>query len=97
MHCLRYSVLGTPHAEDWEEIEDLPFYRANFPQWPAKRLDAFLPLLSHEGIDLIEVRLHQPAISPNCVFDDVALVIDGVVDRKYLFTIQNCGSLPRMP
>lgn len=48
-------LLGTPHADDCADIEDLPYYRANFPQWPAKKLHLTLPLLSAEGVDLVQV------------------------------------------
>lgn len=70
--------MGTPHGNEWDGVEQLPFYQANFPQWPPRRLSAYLPHLSSEGVSLVErmleynpkkrisafTALHHPYICP---------------------------------
>jgi hypothetical protein len=46
---------GTPTEADWKDVENLPFYRNNFPKWFPTRLELSVPLLPAEGIDLMEV------------------------------------------
>eukprot|EP01031_Cornospumella_fuschlensis_P028939 gene28939-34928_t len=48
-----FMLLGTPHASDWEDIEDLPYYRMNFPQWPGRSLAAAVPFLPEHGVDFV--------------------------------------------
>jgi cyclin-dependent kinase len=57
---------GTPTEADWKEVENLPFYRNNFPKWYPTRLELSVPLLLSEGIDLMEVR--SGLISLCCLF-----------------------------
>jgi hypothetical protein len=50
------SLNGTPTNADWPEIENLPYYRNNFPKWFALKLEAVVPRLPSQGIDLLQVR-----------------------------------------
>jgi hypothetical protein len=50
------SLNGTPTNADWAEIENLPYYRNNFPKWFALKLEVVVPRLPSQGIDLLQVR-----------------------------------------
>lgn len=61
-----FRLMGTPNNEYWNDIESLPYYRNNFPQWPPLKLDTFLVDLPAAGINLLEVR--------NCKFIELYFI-----------------------
>jgi hypothetical protein len=46
---------GTPTSSDWPEIENLPYYRSNFPKWYPMKLSLLVPNLPVDGVDLLQV------------------------------------------
>jgi len=38
-----FRVLGTPNDATWPGVEELPFYSADFPQWPPQNLARLFP------------------------------------------------------
>jgi len=49
-----FNVLGTPSAEDWAGVSDLPYWRPCFPDWPPKALERLVPSIGIPGADLLE-------------------------------------------
>ena len=50
--------MGTPNEDLWPEAAQLPYFRPDFPVWPPKKLELYVPRLQDidGGIDLLEVR-----------------------------------------
>uniref|UniRef100_A0A5S6QTY5 Protein kinase domain-containing protein n=1 Tax=Trichuris muris TaxID=70415 RepID=A0A5S6QTY5_TRIMR len=48
-----FRVLGTPTADEWEEVECLPEYKVNFPKWCGNHLSEQVCELDKDGQDLI--------------------------------------------
>jgi serine/threonine protein kinase len=51
---LIFKAFGTPNDEKWPGVEQLPYWRNNFPQFVGKSWDQLVPSLGHEGWDLLE-------------------------------------------
>ncbi|KAI8919738.1 kinase-like domain-containing protein [Entophlyctis helioformis] len=49
-----FKMLGTPDEKSWPRISELPEYKSDFPIYAPSRLEAILPKLSSEGIDLLK-------------------------------------------
>jgi len=52
-----FRVLGTPTAETWPGVMELPDYNLAFPQYQPKDLGALLPQLDGAGVDLLQKML----------------------------------------
>ena len=52
-----FRVLGTPNAQSWPAVVELPDWDENFPQFPAKDLKKVVPDLDDNGYDLLDVGL----------------------------------------
>mmetsp|Transcript_19559 Transcript_19559/g.21225 ORF Transcript_19559/g.21225 Transcript_19559/m.21225 type:complete len:416 (+) Transcript_19559:25-1272(+) len=49
-----FKMNGTPTSSDWPEIENLPYYRSNFPKWYPMKLSLLVPNLPVDGVDLLQ-------------------------------------------
>jgi cyclin-dependent kinase len=56
-----FSILGTPSEEDWPGVKQLPDYKPSFPNWARQDIQATVPTLDAEGLDLLEVSYLGPA------------------------------------
>ena len=45
--------MGTPSAEYWTNVADLPDFKTSFPRWKKQSLQKFAPGISDEGLDLL--------------------------------------------
>lgn len=52
-----YQVLGSPSEETWKGMKDLPGYRADLSEFPAKSLKDIVPGLDELGVDLLSKML----------------------------------------
>jgi len=48
-----FKVLGTPNQDTWPEVNKLPLWRKDFPQYDGKGLRSVVPRLSEQGLDLL--------------------------------------------
>lgn len=48
-----FRLLGTPTSETWPGLEDVPYWRGTYPDWPARSMETYLPRMGPEGVDLI--------------------------------------------
>jgi len=56
-----FNVLGTPNEEVWPGWSSLPYYRDNFPDWPAAEWLKVVPSLGEDGCDLLgKLLLFEP-------------------------------------
>jgi len=49
-----FRVFGTPNEQSWPGVTSLPDWNESFPVWPSLRLNAFVPNLCPDGLDLVE-------------------------------------------
>lgn len=49
-----FHLLGTPSEQVWTGLQDLPYWRNNFPTWPGMSLETVASALGDNGTDLIE-------------------------------------------
>lgn len=61
--AISHRLLGTPNDEIWPGVEDLPDYKATFPQWSAKSLEDNVAGLDDVSADLLEVRWEHGSFS----------------------------------
>lgn len=54
-----FRILGTPTAEMWPGINNLPFWRNTYPEWPTLTLKAFIPTMPDDAADLLSVSQQQ--------------------------------------
>lgn len=67
-----FQTLGTPTEERWPKLSEVPDWKPNFPIYPPTDLNAILPKLQGDGIDLL---LQMLEYSPDRrISADVALV-----------------------
>lgn len=52
MHIFR--ILGTPNAQTWPAVVELPEWDENFPIYPAKKLEKVVPGLTEQGYDILK-------------------------------------------
>ena len=52
-------ILGTPTNSTWPGVQDLPDFKANFPQWAEKALIQVIPKLGAQGCDALKVFSHS--------------------------------------
>lgn len=45
--------MGTPSANYWPNLSNLPDYKFNFPKWTKQPLSKFLPEISPSALDLL--------------------------------------------
>jgi len=45
--------MGTPCANYWPNLTNLPDYKFSFPKWPKQSLSKFIPEISATGLDLL--------------------------------------------
>jgi len=57
-----FKILGTPDEDTWPEMQNLPYYKENFPKYPAVKLEELIPNLDSDGINLLTKML---AYDPN--------------------------------
>ena len=55
MHFSVCRILGTPTNSTWPGVQDLPDFKANFPQWAEKPLIQVIPKLGAQGCDALKV------------------------------------------
>lgn len=56
-----FKIRGTPTADEWAGITELPEYKPDFPQYEKEDLSNYVPGLSADGLDLLEQMLvHDP-------------------------------------
>ncbi|KAI9712771.1 MAG: Cyclin-dependent kinase catalytic subunit [Bogoriella megaspora] len=57
-----FRVLGTPSEQDWPGVTSFPDFKASFPKWQRSDLQAAVPGLDDEGLDLLDAFLvYDPA------------------------------------
>ena len=54
-----YRILGTPTNSTWPGVQDLPDFKANFPQWAEKPLIQVIPKLGAQGCDALKVYIQS--------------------------------------
>lgn len=54
---LIFRTLGTPGLQQWPGIRNMPYWRNNYPTWPAQPLECLLPRLSPAGLHLLKSML----------------------------------------
>lgn len=48
---------GTPDAEEWPGLKDLPLYKPDYPQYKGELLSKLVPALDEQGLDLMDKML----------------------------------------
>ena len=48
-----FRLMGTPTPDDWPGLENIPFWRQTFPDWPARPMAALVPNMAPEGVDFV--------------------------------------------
>ncbi|KAL9111549.1 MAG: hypothetical protein Q9227_004037 [Pyrenula ochraceoflavens] len=57
-----FKVLGTPDDETWPGVTSFPDFKPTFPKWARDDLHKFLPKMTEDGVELLEMMLeYDPA------------------------------------
>jgi hypothetical protein len=58
-----FRLLGTPSPAVWPGLQDVPYWRQTFPDWPARTVASLVPLMSPDGADFVSRILRYDAQS----------------------------------
>jgi hypothetical protein len=58
-----FRLLGTPSPAVWPGLQDVPYWRQTFPDWPARTVASLVPLMSSDGADFVSRILRYDAQS----------------------------------
>lgn len=50
-----FRELGTPTRQSWPGVQEFPYWRDSFPDWPARSFESMVPSLGEAGGDFLSV------------------------------------------
>lgn len=92
-----FRILGTPTSSQWNEVTDLPYYKASFPCWPSSDFKKLLDEKYEDAANLLSrMLIYDPAkrVSANdaiklSYFDDLTkrVTLKSIQDQKVIQSI----------